>query len=159
MDPAQTYPFSTRAEFGAQLQRCLSGAQQVLQLFDPDFALWELGSSATDVALRRFLTGHGKLMLVAHSNAHLERHAPRFVRLLKDYGHLIECRLTHAGIRHLTDSFCIADGRDIVRRFHSDHLRGAAAFQAPLETQLYSDRFAAIWQESGPGLHADATGL
>lgn len=159
MDAQQTFPFTTRAEFSVYLQRCLSGADQELQLFDPDFALWELGSSATEAALRRFLTGHGKLLLVAHSNAHLERHAPRFVRLLKDYGHLIECRLTHPAIRQLTDSFCIADGRDIVRRFHCDHLRGEAAFQAPLETQLYRDRFAAIWQESGPGLHADATGL
>jgi hypothetical protein len=155
----QTYPFSTRAEFGEHLLRCLSGASQTLQMFDPDFSLWELGSSGTDTVLRRFLAGHGKLQLVAHSNAHLERHAPRLLRLLKDYGHAIECRLTNKSVRHLTDSFCIADGRDMVRRFHSDHLRGEAVFHAQTETQLYLDRFEAIWQETGPGLHADATGL
>lgn len=159
MDQQQKYPFSTRAEFCVYVQRCLAGADQVLQLFDPDYALWELGSSATEAALRRFLTGHGRLLLVAHRNAALERQAPRFLRLLKDYGHLIECRLTHPSIRQLTDSFCIADGRDIVRRFHSDHWRGEAAFHAPLETRLYLERFEAIWQESGPGLHAEATGL
>jgi len=159
MDAQQTIPFSTRAEFGQHLQHCLSRANTSLQMFDPDFSLWELGSSAADAQLRRFLSGQGRLQLVAHSNAHLERHAPRLLRLLQDYGHAIECRLTAKGIKQLTDSFCIADGAHIVRRFHSDHARGVAAFDQPTETGLYSERFEAIWLESGPGLHAGTTGL
>ena len=67
--------------------------------------------------------------------------------------------MTNRGIRQLTDSFCIADGRDVVRRFHSDHLRGEAAFDAPQETELPRERFVAIWEDSGPGLHVTTTGL
>lgn len=155
----QAHTFSTRLEFEQHLQLCLSRARHTLHMFDPDFAIWDLGGGATDAALRHFLSGGGRLRLVAHSNAHLEQHAPRFVRLLKDYGHAIECRLTNRNLRHLTDSFCIADERDIVRRFHANHLRGEADFDAPLDTKLSADRFDAIWMESDPGLHASTTGL
>ncbi len=155
----QSHPFSTRAEFEQHVQSCFSRAQLALQLFDPDFAIWSLGSSATDAELRRFLSGGGHLQLVTHSNAHLERNAPRLLRLLKDYGHAIECRITNKSIKQLTDSFCIADSRDIVRRFHAEHFRGEAVFDSPPDTKTSSDRFEAIWHESDPGLHASTTGL
>jgi hypothetical protein len=54
-----------------------------------------------------------------------ERDAPRFLRLL-GLRPLIEVRRTSPQLRQLTDSFCIADQRDIVRRFHADHFRGEA---------------------------------
>jgi len=159
MDEAQVQKFSTRREFDDYLQQVLAQAEHTLLMFDPDFALWDLGGSATDAVLRRFLAGQGRLRLVAHSNAHLERHAPRFVRLLKDFSHAIECRLTNASLKQLTDSFCVADGVHIVRRYHCDHLRGEAAFQTRFDTKLSIDRFEAIWLESDAGLHASTTGL
>lgn len=155
----QAHLFSTRGEFEQHLAFCLSRAEHTLQLFDPDFAIWNLGGSATDAALRHFLGRHGRLQLVAHSNAELERHAPRFLRLLKDHGNGIACRLTNRKLRHLTDSFCIADGRDIVRRFHAGQLRGEAVFDAPEDTRLSAERFDTIWHESDPGLHASTAGL
>ena len=152
-------PFTTRAEFQQHLASCLSRAEQTLQMFDPDYAIWELGSSATDAQLRRFLQGGGRLQLVAHDGRHVERDAPRFLRLLRDYGHLIEVRRTSPQLRQLTDSFCIADQRDIVRRFHADHFRGEAVFNGPNDLQTSLERFLTIWIESGPGLYANSTGL
>ena len=151
--------FDTRAAFQEQLRQCISSAQLTLRLFDPDFSLWELGSSQMDALLRHFLSHHGKLELVAHSNAVLERQAPRFMRLLADYSHAIECRLTAPSLKQLTDSFCVADQRHIVRRFHSDHLRGQAVYDSEPDTQVPLERFAAIWAETIPGLHAGTTGL
>ncbi|SFU76015.1 DUF7931 domain-containing protein [Pseudoduganella namucuonensis] len=155
----QTRPFDTRAAFQEQLRDCFSRARHTLQVFDPDFATWELGSSRVDALLRAFLARHGRLELVAHSNAELERNAPRFLRLLKDYTHLIECRLTPPNLRLLTDSFCVADRRHLVRRFHADHMRGVAVYGSEAETQDNCERFAAIWAETIPGLHAGTTGL
>jgi hypothetical protein len=155
----QVIPFSTRAEFQHQLAACLSGARLTLQLFDPDFSIWDLGSRATEAVLRRFLHDGGRLQLVAHDGHAVERDAPRFLRLLKDYGHLIEVRRTSASLRQLTDSFCIADQRDIVRRFHADHFRGEAVFNGPQDLQVSLERFLTIWIESGPGLYANSTGL
>jgi hypothetical protein len=47
----------------------------------------------------------------------------------------------------------------IVRRFHSDHMRGEAAFDAPAATELARERFGAIWEESHTRLQASSTGL
>jgi hypothetical protein len=152
-------PFDTRAAFQEQLRTCISSAKLTLRMFDPDFSLWELGSTQMDALLRRFLSHHGKLELVAHGNAQLERHAPRFLRLLADYSHAIECRVTAPSLKLLTDSFCVADQRHIVRRFHSDHLRGQAVYDSEPDTQVPLERFAAIWAETLPGLHAGTTGL
>ena len=155
----QIQPFDTRAGFQAQLRVCISRARLTLQVFDPDFAIWELGSSEMDALLRHFLSHHGKLALVSHSNTELERHAPRFQRLLRDYSHAIECRSSSPALRLLTDSFCIADQLHLVRRYHSDHFRGEAVYDSAPDTQVCSERFTGIWAESVPGLSADTTGL
>ena len=151
--------FDTRAGFQAALDAVFGRARLTLKMFDPDFAAWELGSAHHDALLRTFLRGGGRMQLVAHSNIRLERDAPRFLRLLQDYGHLIECRVTNRSLRHLTDSFCVGDGRDIVRRFHSDFFRGEANFDAPSSTQTSLERLEGIWAETAPGLHARITGL
>jgi hypothetical protein len=151
--------FDTRAEFQRLLAAVLARAQVSLDMFDPDCALFQLGDLEIDAILRAFLQGGGQLRLAMHDKTHIERHCPRFLRLLRDHGHRVECRITHRGIRQLTDSFCIADAGHLVRRFHSDHLRGEAAFDAPLETDVPRERFSAIWEESKPGLHVSTTGL
>ena len=155
----QSFPFTTKAEFLQHLAGCITRASHTLTMFDPDFAIWELGGSATDALLRRFLKDGGRLQLAAHDGRAVERDAPRFLRLIKDYGHLVEVRRTSQPLRQLTDSFCIADERHIVRRFHADHFRGEAVFDGPEDTQISAERFITIWLESSPGLYANSTGL
>jgi uncharacterized protein YjiS (DUF1127 family) len=155
----QVIPFTTRAEFQQHLATCLARAEHTLLMFDPDFSIWQLGSSASDAQLRRFFQGGGRLQLAAHDGKAVERDAPRLLRLLNDYGHLIEVRRTGAQLRQLTDSFCIADQRHIVRRFHADHFRGEAVFNGPQDLQISLERFLTIWLESAPGLYANSTGL
>lgn len=151
--------FDTRRELEAQLRACFALAQASLDLFDPDFALFPLGALDVDTTLRAFLARGGVLRLAMHDTSHVERHAPRLQRLLRDYGHLCECRQTPRGLRQLTDSFCIADGEHVVRRFHSDHLRGEASFHKPEPTDLPRHRFDAIWAESRLVLQPTITGL
>ena len=159
MSESRIERFDTRTQFQQELRKLLARARETLDLFDPDFALFTLGTTETDAELRRFLHAGGCLRLAMHDSAWLEREAPRFLRLLRDYSHRIECRLTPRGLRQLTDSFAIADGVHVVRRFHSDHLRGSAAFDAPQEADLPRERFTAIWAESLPGLSPTTTGL
>ena len=156
---AVTAAFNGHQEFEAHLREVVAHSRQTLQLFDPDFAVFKLGQSDIDAALRQFLVGGGSLQLAAHDTAYIERHYPRFLRLLKDFNHKIEFRVTGRQLHHLTDSFCIGDKVHIVRRFHSDHMRGEAAFFAPLATEISLERFAGIWDESKPGLHPTTTGL
>ena len=154
-----THPFSTHLEFEAQVRECIARSQRTLQLFDPDGAVWPLGVSDVEAALRHFLAGGGHLQLAMHKSTHVEHNMPRFMHLLKDFGHAIECRVSAPNLRHLTDSFIIGDHHHVVRRFHSDHMRGEAVFDSPEASVLCLERFDAIWAESHPGLHATTLGL
>jgi hypothetical protein len=151
--------FDTRAACEAQFRACVAASHRSLALFDPDFAVFPLGAPEVDALLRAFLVRGGRLQLAMHSTAHIERHHPRFLRLLRDYGHQLECRLTGRALRALTDSFCIGDDLHIVRRFHSDHLRGEAAFHAPGMCDISRQRFSAIWEESRVVLQPTTIGL
>jgi hypothetical protein len=151
--------FDTRAAFQQQLGEEWARARATLVMFDPDFTLFRLGAPDVDAELRRFLHAGGRLRLALHDPAHLEREAPRFLRLLRDHAHGIECRRTPRALRELKDSFCIAVDLHIVRSFHSVYLRGEAVFDAPQLTELSRLRFDAIWAESQPGLRASVSGL
>ncbi len=151
--------FDGRAEFETQLRACLAAAHVTLDLFDPDFAVFPLGSSDTDALLRAFLARGGMLRLAMHTPGHIERHYSRLLRLLRDYSHAVECRLTPKALHNLTDSFCIVDSRHVLRRFHSDHMRGEMAFDAPGAVDIPRHRFEAIWAESRPVLQPTTTGL
>lgn len=159
MDEAGVYPFASHQEFGAHIRAIIGQSAASLDLFDPDFGVFPIGAGDVDGLLRVFLKRGGHLRMAMHRSGHIERHCPRFLRLLKDYSHRIECRVTGRNLHQLTDSFCIGDGLHIVRRFHSEHMRGEAAFKMPQSTEISAERFRGIWAESLPGLHATTTGL
>lgn len=151
--------FNSRAEIAAHFRQCLARSVATLDMFDPDFAVFPIGASDTEESLRVFLRRGGHLRLAMHETGHIERDCPRFTRLLQDYSHRIECRVTSRPLRTLTDSFCIGDGVHIVRRFHSDHARGEAVFDSAAAAEVSRERFVGIWAESLPGIHASTTGL
>ena len=159
MNAPRTIGFDTGRELETQFRACIDAAQHTLDLFDPDFALYRLGAPDVDTLLRAFLARGARLRLALHDPAHLERHAPRFLRLLRHYSHRCECRQTPPALRQLTDSFCIGDGRDLVRRFHSDHLRGEASFGDVAAIDVPQHRFDAIWIESRACLQPTVSGL
>ncbi|SFD79019.1 hypothetical protein [Massilia yuzhufengensis] len=159
MQEPVTTRFDSLAGFGAQLRACLAAARARIDLFDPDCAVFALGATDVDAALRAFLKGGGVLRVAMHTPAHIERHFPRFQRLLRDYSHGVACRATPRALHGLTDSFCIVDDVHVLRRFHSDHMRGEAAFASPGAVDLPRHRFDAIWEESAVTLQPTTTGL
>jgi hypothetical protein len=159
MDEIVAHRFSSHLEFGLHLRECIKRSHLTLQMFDPDFRVFPLGLADVDAALREFLAGGGSMQLAMHRTEHIMREYPRFLRLMRDFSHRIECRQTGSGLQHLTDSFCIGDRVHIVRRFHSDHMRGEAAFDAPPATEISLERFDGIWLESRACLHPTTTGL
>jgi hypothetical protein len=159
MNEPRVIRFDTRRELELQFRACVEAAQGALDLFDPDFSVYPLGTLEIDTLLRALLARGGRLRLALHDTAHIERNAPRFLRLLRDFSHLCECRQTPRGLRQLTDSFCIGDERDIVRRFHSDHFRGEASFGDAIAIDLPRHRFDAIWVESRITLQPTVAGL
>lgn len=159
MHEPTTLRFDTRRECEAQFRACMAASCATLELFDPDFAVFPLGAPDVDAALRALLARGGTLRLAMHTTYHLERHYPRFIRLLRDYSHQCECRMTGRELRALTDSFCLGDSRHVVRRFHSDHMRGEATFHWPEACEAPKQRFTAIWEASQTVLQPTTTGL
>lgn len=157
----QSMSFATRSEFVELVRKCIGRSNDSLQLFDPDFAMWSLGTPETISVLRHFLMvkSTNRLQLSMHRTNYLQQSCPRFLSLLGNFNHAIECRVTPKNLQNLPDSFCLADNAHLVRRFHSDHFRGKASFDSPTDTQISSERFTAIWIESLPGLHATILGL
>jgi hypothetical protein len=151
--------FDTRRELEEQWRALLNRAQGRLDLFDPDFAAYPLGAPDVEATLRAFLHAGGMLRLALHETLHIERACPRFLRLVCDYSDRVECRQSPRSLRHLSDSFALADGLHVVRRFHCDHLRGEAAFDAPAAVELPAHRFDALWEESRAALAPSVTGL
>ena len=151
--------FDMRRELEVHWYALLARAQVRLDLFDSDFAVWPLGSPGTEARLRAFLHAGGALRLALHDTKHLERSCPRLLRAVRDYSHRVECRQTPRSLRHLSDSFALADGLHVVRRFHCDHLRGESAFDAPAAVELPAHRFEALWEESVSTLAPSVTGL
>ena len=159
MNEPATTRFDTRRDCEEQWRALLSRAVRRLDLFDPDFAAFPLGAVDVEATLRRFLHSGGVLRLALHDTMHVERNCPRFLRVVRDYSHLVECRQTPRSLRHLTDSFALADEVHAVRRFHCDHMRGEAAFNSPAAVELPAHRFGGIWEESRAALAATITGL
>jgi hypothetical protein len=159
MDEAAIFRFDTRRELDAHWRALLERAQGRLDLFDPDFAAYPLGAPDVEATLRAFLRAGGMLRLALHETLHVERACPRFLRLVRDYGDRVACRQSPRSLRHLSDSFALADGLHVVRRFHCDHMRGEAAFDAPAAVELPAHRFEALWEESRAALAPSITGL
>lgn len=158
---AVSIKFSLPSEFRHLLQQSFALATMRIQLFDPDFSQWGIDSAEVMQLFRQFLLVRrsNQIRLVCHQVHYLEREALRFMPLLTDFSHAIECRVTPRNLRLLTDSFCIVDEQHIVRRFHCDHFRGEAAINSPQACQISATRFADIWQESDPGLQPGRAGL
>jgi hypothetical protein len=159
MQASAIHRFDTRAELALHWCALLARAQTRLDLFERDFSALPLGSIEVETTLRRFLRGGGVLRLALHEPTHIERACPRFLRLLRDYGGALHCRQSPRTLRHLSDAFALADGRHLVRRFHSDHMRGEAAFDAPALLEVPAQRFEALWEEAHPTLATSVTGL
>ena len=148
----QISKFSSHTEFGDLIRQCLERACHLVQLFDPDYSTWLLGGVEVVDTLRHFLRSGAftRIELAMHGPTHLERNCPRFIALLAEYGHSIECRVTPRNLQLLTDSFAVSDGINTVRRFHADHFRGEAAFNSAAGAAICIERFNAIWSESRP---------
>jgi hypothetical protein len=157
-EPAITR-FDTRSALQAQWRALLNRATHRLDLFDPDFAHFPLGAPDVEATLRAFLRGGGLLRLALHDPIYIERACPRFLGIVRYYSERVECRGSPRSLRHLSDSFALADGLHVVRRFHCDHMRGEAAFDAPAEVELPAYRFDALWEESTAILSPTVTGL
>ena len=155
--------FDTRAAFVGHLQDALQRAQREVWIADRDFADWPLREVAFASALQRFLrdSAANQFRLLALDTDRIPATAPRFMQVIRAHAGTAQCRVVpaHAASRFAEAcSMLIVDRSLLVRRFHRDHLRGAAEFD-PAVARPWLDQFETLWEESSPTLASTTLGL
>jgi hypothetical protein len=156
-------PFDTRAQFEAQLLLALGSAQREIWLADEDFSRWPLNQMEAEQAMHAFLLASrsNRIHVLTAKSAYLMHQAPRFMRLVRLFGHALAWRSVPDPIitRFAEDcSFCVVDRARMVRRYHRDTMRGVAEFH-PNEVGPWVDQFQSVWDEASPGIAAVPLGL
>lgn len=105
------------------LDLVIQGAQKTLSIFDEDLSQGAYASIARTEMLRSFLANQGQLTLILHDSTFFLNHCPRLIALMQTYHHAIQVYVTHDYVRHVKETFVIADATSYVRRFHIDHAR------------------------------------
>jgi hypothetical protein len=156
----QHSPLFGNADYEAAVDSILARASATIRIFDH-----ALGSAYNSPhraeLLRAFLLAsrRSSLQIVLHDTRTMDRNCPRMLHLLRIYGHAISIHETHPTAKAVYDPFVIVDDRCFVHRFHFDEMRGLAAFDDPLGTQGFIERFAEIWEASSPAVSATTLGL
>jgi hypothetical protein len=155
--------FDTRSAFTEHLQDALSRAQREVWLADRDFADWPLANAAFTATLQAFLraSAANQLRILTLDAERIASSAPRFIEVVRPHSITAQCRVVppHAAARFgEACSMMIVDRSLLVRRFHRDHLRGAAEFD-PAAARPWLDQFETLWEESAPALAATTLGL
>ena len=160
MNPAYTL-LRSEAEYRRACDTVLARADNEILIFDRDLAALRLEESARLEALTRFLQKGplSRIRMVLHDPGPLQRTAPRLMRLIVRFSHVIDARQSPDNLRHLADTHLLADESHGVRRFHVDQPRSALILDDPSYIGPWRHRFEELWVLSHPCLTMNATGL
>ena len=157
---AREWRAETVTEQVAALDAIVALARARLQVFDVDLSEGGWDRPERVDALSRFLRGrNARFDVIVHDTRWLEASAPRFVALLRQFGHAMTVYRTGAEARGAMDPLCIVDGRHFVHRFHVERPRAAVAIEMPQVARPLCARFDEIWATGEPGLTPTVLGL
>jgi len=155
-----TWRVDTVAAQVQAIDALLALAQQHVQLFDVDLAQGGWHTLPRADALARFLRQrNAHFDVIVHDTRWIESSAPRFVQLLRQYGHAMTVYRTGAAARAAMDPLLIVDARHHLHRFHIDQPRASVAIDQPQSTKPLVTRFEEIWATGEPGLAGTVLGL
>jgi hypothetical protein len=157
---AREWRAETVKEQVAALDAIVAIARARLQLFDVDLSEggWERPERVE--SLTRFLRGRNtRFDVIVHDTRWLEASAPRFIGLLRQFGHAMTVYRTGAEARGAMDPLCIVDARHFVHRFHVERPRATVAIDMPQAARPLCARFDEIWATGEPGLAGTVLGL
>lgn len=160
MSPAYTLLTSE----GAYRQACdtvLALAEHEILIFDRDLATLRLEEKARLETLASFLQSDGlhRLRVVLHDPEPMERDAPRLMRLIARFSHVIDVRQSPDNLRQLADTHVLVDESHGVRRFHVEQPRSALILDDRAYIHPWRQRFEELWELSHPCLRINTTGL
>lgn len=154
-------PFHSEAEFLAALDLVIANASREIRLFDQDLACMKLNDKGRAERLAQFLSASPtrRLYVVLHRDEHVAKHCPRLRNLISRFPNAIEVRETSAELKHVADSFLLADQAHGVIRFHHDHARGKLLQFTADTIRPWWQRFDELWRHAAPCLAPTQVGL
>jgi hypothetical protein len=160
MDPSYQL-LTTETEYRQACDTVLGRAEHEILIFDRDLRAMQLDHESRLRLLSDFLVADSlrRIRVVLHDPGPLHREAPRLIRLIGRFSHLIDVRQSPDNLRHLADTHLIADEAQGVRRFHIDLPRSALILDDAAYIQPWRQRFEELWGLSHPCLQINTTGL
>ena len=153
--------FEDEAGFQTAIDELLAQARHELMIFDQSLVLTRLDSPERVDRLASFLhnSRRNRIQVVVHDARRVSAYCPRFLNLLRQFGHALAVRVTQGDARTANDVLLLADGQHYVRRAHVDRPRGVVVTDDPNATLPLLNRFGEIWQASRIGISATTSGL
>jgi hypothetical protein len=147
---ADSIPFDSEAGYRAAIARTLAGARRELRLFERDLSRMGFDERAQVEILGGFLAAgrDRRLHVAVHDPAPLQSRLPRLLALLRDHASQVEVRVTPEHLRHLAESWVLADQESGVVRFHTDHARGKCVVAMSAEIKPWWQRADDLQAES-----------
>jgi hypothetical protein len=142
------------------IDRLIDLATLKLSVFDADLSETGWSSARRAQRLAAFLRKrHARLSVIVHDIRYLESSCPRFVDLLKVYGHAMQIWRTGIEARSASDALVIADDMHYLHRYHMDQPRATLAISMPAAAKPLVARFEEIWASGEPALGGSVLGL
>lgn len=153
--------FSGEAEFRAALDTVISRADREIRIMDDRLERMMLDDKARADMLATFLAASIKrrLYIVVHDPLYAETRCSRLRALIRRFPNAVEVRESSAALKHIADSFLIADEMHGVIRFHRDHARGKMLQNAGDEIRPWWQRFDELWRSGTSCLSPTQAGL
>ena len=154
-------PFQSEAEFRAALDAVIAGASREIRIMDDRLERMMLDDKARADLLAQFLAASTKrrLHIVVHDPLYAETHYSRLRALIRRFPNAVEVRESSAALKHIADSFLIADETHGAIRFHRDQARGKMLQNAGDEIRPWWQRFDELWRSGAPCLSPTQAGL
>ncbi|KAB2325263.1 hypothetical protein F8A86_02440 [Betaproteobacteria bacterium SCN1] len=153
--------FDTPAEGRAAFDTLLAGAHRLIRLYDREPLPWALDDTDRHAVLRAFCAAGGgrRIECLFDDTRHLTRDCPRLMRLLRDFGHVLEIRQTEADTPLPDEAFALADRHGILLRADKAALHGIMHPDDPGRATRLHQTFEALWQRAAVRISATPLGL
>ena len=154
-------PFQSEAEFRSALDSVIASATREIRIMDDKLERMMLDDKARAELLAQFLAASIKrrLYIVIHDPLYAETKCSRLRALIRRFPNAVEVRESSDALKHLADSFLIADETHGVIRFHRDHARGKILQNAGDEIRPWWQRFDELWRSGASCLSPTQSGL
>lgn len=153
--------FETPAEFRTAFDALLNSTQRQLRVYDQNLSLFDIDQLPRHNRLRAIcVAGSGRrIEWLLDEIHHVARDCPRLMRLVRDFGHVIEIRQADPNMPRPDQAFALADRHGALVRADKSVLHGTLHLDDAHSAILLHQEFEGMWQRAQASVTATTLGL